>query len=144
MTKSSTKKTDEKTETVDVAELIEAANELKIESSIVLSYIAKNDMEGLKKLIDKTRRIAAEQAEIDELIRNSKLDKKSLHLMGVALHGCTDKGFFYFDESDHGWLRNLLFQVFSPEFKEFLNSDKDLASTLTFVRYLESKKTKKK
>jgi len=140
-----TKKTEDKKENqVNVAELISSANELKIESKIVLSYIAKNDMEGLATLIEKTRRIAAEQAEIDELIRGSKLDKKSLHMMGVALKGCTEEGFFFFDESDHGWLRNLLFQIFSPEFKDFLNSDKTLTNVTKFVKYLEAKKTKKK
>ena len=133
----------EKTETVEKLnkkELRAQAKELKIDSDRVLDYLEEDNLEGLAALIKKTQRIAAEREKIDELVRSSKLDKKSLHMLGVALHGCNNEGFLYFDESDHGWLRNLLFQIFSPEFKEFLNSDKDLASTLTFVRYLESKK----
>jgi len=148
MTKSSTKKIETKaiveTETLDKKELRKEAKALKIDSDRVLDYLEDDDLEGLSKLIEKTKQIAAEQEQIDDLIRTSKLDKKSLHMMGVCLHGCTDEGFLFFDETDQGWLRNLLFQIFSPEFKEFLNSDKTLKNVEKFVRYLESKKTKKK
>ena len=87
MSKSSTKKTENQeivNEKLDMEELISSANELKIDSKKTLAYIAKGDLEGLSKLITKTKKIMEEQAEIDELIRGSKLDKKSLfHLYFV-------------------------------------------------------------
>jgi len=133
----------EKTETVEKLnkkELRAQAKELKIDSDRVLDYLEDDNLEGLASLIDKTKKIVAEQAEIDDLIRSSKLDKKSLHLMGVALKGCTEKGFLFYEPNDQGWLKNLLFQVFSPEFKAFINNDKSLENVAKFVKYLESKK----
>ncbi|MDL1971257.1 MAG: hypothetical protein LWW94_09915 [Candidatus Desulfofervidaceae bacterium] len=135
-----------KTEKTDVEKLNKKAlraeaRELGIDSDVVLDYLEEDDLSGLKKLIEKTEKIAAEQAAIDDLVRTSKkLDKKSLHLLGVALKGCTDEGFYFYDDSDHGWLRNILFQIFSPEFKEFLNADKTLANVEKFVTFLEKKK----
>ena len=131
------------TKKLDKKELRAQAKSLKIDSDTVLDYLEEDNLSGLAALIKKTERIAAESAAIDDLIRSSKkLDKKSLHLLGVALHGCSNEGFFYFDQSDHGWLRNLLFQVFSPEFKEFLNGDKTLENVEKFVKFLETKKKK--
>ena len=134
----------EKTETVEKLnkkELRAQAKELKIDSDRVLDYLEDDNLEGLASLIDKTKKIVAEQAEIDDLIRSAKkLDKKSLHLLGVALKGCSDEGFVFYERSDQGWLKNLLFQVFSPEFKAFLNNDKSLENVAKFVKYLESKK----
>ena len=141
MTKATkTTKTETIVETLNKKSLRAEAKELKIDSDQVLDFLEDDDLEGLAALIDKTKKIMAEQVEIDDLIMSSKLDKKSLHMMGVALHGRTDEGFLFYEPNDQGWLRNLLFQVFSPEFKTFLNADKTLANVKRFVAYLESKK----
>lgn len=127
-------------EKLDKKELRAQAKKLGIDSDRVLDFLEDDNLDGLSKFIKKTEKIIAEQKEIDELIRTSRLDKKSLHLLGVALKGCTDEGFYFYDDSDHGWLRNILFQIFSPEFKEFLNADKTLANVEKFVTFLEKKK----
>jgi len=135
MTKSNTTK---KVETIDVAELIRTANEIHTESSIVLDYIAKNDLEGLQTLIDTEKEKIEEQGKIIEIIKSSGLNKQEKNCLGLWYTGNMDN-WNMFTAATTKWLQPVASLVMSEEFKTFMESDKRLADVKKFVEYLEKK-----
>ena len=127
-----------KTEKTDVAELIRAANELKIESSMILDHIAENNLEGLKSLIDTEKKRIEEQQAVVELVKSSSLNKQEKNALGLW-YANSLRGWNLFTDAGTKWLIPMAELVMTSEFQEFMNSDKRLADVQKFVEYLEKK-----
>ena len=128
------KKTDKKTENqVDVTKLIESADKLKIDSKIVLAHIAKNDLEGLAALINtETEKIQEKQAVI-EIVKDSGLNKQFKNCLGLWIYGQWN----LFTSATTKWLQPVATLAMTPEFSEFMASEKRLADIKKFITFLE-------
>ena len=127
-----------KTEKTDVAELIKKANELKIESSIILDHIAENDLKGLAALIDTEKEKIEERQGVVEFVKGSSLNKQEKNALGLW-YANSLRGWNLFTDASTKWLIPMAELVMTPEFQEFMESDKRLADVQKFVRFLESK-----